>query len=467
MGAGGAVRRLIGGTEALTVASLSVVVLGGGLSGIATAYTLARSGITDVTVVESGDSLGGLAGSFEREGHFYPLGYHHILDRDRPLHFFLDRIGALDDVRWRRIRMAIRLDGRLHELGTPAGFARIPLPAVDKLRFARMMIRAFRKQDWSDWLDRSAAELVDSWASPEVREVLFEPLCRLKFDIHCRDVSGAWLGARLHYREGSTPFGYIPGANWTSVLCDGLAGLLEEAGVNVRLRTPVVRLQGSGGHIASAELSTGEALKGDRFVSTIPTEVYLRLVERDDTPHLGAIRYSALISVVCATRQAVRPEIYWTNLASPATTAGGIFQLSALNPTIGSPGDACVNFVTHLGGRDRPLFGLADDLLLSAYLRDFREVFGFELEPFWTHIARVPMYSPVFTRGFRNPPVRSASWGNLYFAGNYRTFPSIVSTGTALASGLEAGEAMLEDLGLRTDLTTAARSFRLRAKPRA
>ena len=79
-------------------------------------------------------------------------------------------------------------------------------------------------------------------------------------------------------------------------------------------------------------------------------------------------------------------------------------------------------------------------------------MFGFELEPFWTHIARVPMYSPVFVRGFRNPPLRSASWENVYFAGNYRTFPSIVSTGTALGSGLETAAALLGDLGARTDL---------------
>ena len=48
----------------------SVVVLGGGLSGVAAAYTLARAGIRDITVVERGDRVGGLAGSFEREGHF-------------------------------------------------------------------------------------------------------------------------------------------------------------------------------------------------------------------------------------------------------------------------------------------------------------------------------------------------------------------------------------------------------------
>jgi hypothetical protein len=62
--------------------------------------------------------------------------------------------------------------------------------------------------------------------------------------------------------------------------------------------------------------------------------------------------------------------------------------------------------------------------------------------------------------------VRSASWENLYFAGNYRTFPSIVSTGTALRSGLEAGAAILSDLGHTTGLPAAAAAFRLRAMPR-
>jgi protoporphyrinogen oxidase len=444
----------------------SVVVLGGGLSGVAAAYAAACAGCRNVTVIERGESLGGLAGSFERDGHFYPLGYHHILDRDRPLHFFLDRIGALPDVRWRRIRMAFRVGGRLHELGTPLGFARFPLSAADKLRFARLMLKAFRKRDWSDWQDRSAAELVDRWAGPGVREALFEPLSRLKFELPCREVSGAWLGARLYYREGSAPFGYIPRANWTKVLCEGVTRLLAEEGVQVRLSTSVVGLSTAGDRLVSARLESGETIPGDVFVSTIPTEVYLRLIERDDTPELGSIRYSALLSVVCATRQSVRPELYWTNLASPGTTACAIFLLSALNPTIGRPGDACVNFVTHLQGRHRPLFSVPDEELLAAYRDDFRRTFRFELEPFWTNVARVPMYSPVFTRGFRNPPARSATWRNLYFGGNYRTFPSIVSTGTALRSGLETAAELLNDLGLSTDLPAAAAAFRLPGMPR-
>jgi protoporphyrinogen oxidase len=443
------------------------VVLGGGLSGVATAYTLARAGLQDITVVESGGTLGGLAGSFEREGHFYPLGYHHILHRDRPLLYFLDLIGALPRVVWRRIRMLFHLGRDAYDLGSPGGFLRFPMKAGDKARFVRLMLKAFAKRDWSDWQDRSAAELIDHYGGPGVREALFERLTRLKFELPCAEVSGAWLGARLHYREGSAPLGYIANANWTKVLCDGVTRLLEQEGVAVRLRARVARLHTDGNRVVEAELEGGERLAGDVFVSTVPTEVYLRLLPGDTTPYLARIRYSALISVICATRQSVQPDAYWNNLASLDRTAGGIFLLTALNPTIGRPGDTCVNFVTHLHGRDRSLFSVPDQELLALYQEDFAQVFGFELQPFWTNIARVPMYSPVFDRGFRNPPMTSTSWRNVYFAGNYRTFPSIVSTGTALGSGVATASAVLGALGRRTDLPDAVAGFRLRSMPRA
>ena len=423
-----------------------VVVLGGGLSGAAAALALSSSGAFEVTIVERGTSLGGLAGSFERAGRFYPLGYHHILHRDKTLLHFLDLIGARSRVSWRRINMLFRLRGRLYNLANPADFLAFPMSLADKARFTLMMARAFSKSDWSDWQDKSASELLDSWAGPGVRRALFEPLTQLKFQLPCKDVSGAWLGARLHHREGSAALGYIEGANWTTVLCEGVTKLLQDAGVTIRTSALVAAIRRSNDRVASVELASGESLAADLVVSTLPTEVYIGLVPEDATPHLGAIRYSALISVICASKKPVSPDFYWMNLASLDRAACGIFLLNSLNPTIGEPGGSVVNFVTHLNHRSRPFFAQSDWDLLKGYLDDFREVFGFDLDPYWTNIARIPMYSPVFTRGYSNPPPRSSTFSNAYFAGNYRTFPSIVSTGTALRSGLATAQQILKDL---------------------
>lgn len=438
---------------------LKAVVLGGGLSGLSTALCLSEIPGAEITILERGPALGGLAGSFERNGHFYPLGYHHILHRDKTLLFFLNKIGALPKLAWKRIRMYFRVGGRLYNLANPADFLAFPMPFAAKVRFALMMARAFGKSDWSDWQDRSATELLDSWGSADVRKALFEPLTRLKFELPCDDVSGAWLGARLHFREGSAALGYIPKENWTKTLCDGVARLAQEAGISARTSTVVKRLVAEGDRITGVELDSGEVIAADLVVSTVPTEIYSTMLDGlDPTPHLGEIKYSALISVIFASKKKITPDFYWMNLASLDRAASGVFLLNSLNSSIGEPGDSCVNFVTHLNNRERPFFKKSNEEIIAAYLEDFKAIFGFDLDPFWTNVARVPMYSPVFTKGYRNPPPQSSRFSNVYFAGNYRTFPSIVSTGTALRSGLETGDFILRKLGADSRLAKEALS---------
>jgi len=428
------------------------------------AWTLSQAGV-EVEIVEAGSKLGGLAGTFEEADAFYPLAYHHILHRDQTLLWFLDKMGVLPTVRWRKIKMLFHLDERLWDLGHPWDFARFPMSLTDKLRFTRMMVRAFRKSDWSDWLDRSAEELVDSWAGPGVRNAIFERLSQLKFRMPCSDVSAAWLGARLHFREGSSPFGYIPGTNWTMALCDGLTELLRQSGVRILTGRKIDRIRTEFGRIQEVVCTDGTTLSGQHYVSALPTEVYRSLIKQDETKHLFDIRYTAILSGICSTRQPIAPEFYWMNLATLKQSANGIFRLESLNPSIGRPGESTINFVTHLPSRDHVDFGLSDNEIWDGYLKDFKSVFGFDLKPDWKRLLRLPLYSPVFHRGYRNPAVRSESWPQLYFAGNYRTFPSIASTGTALASGVEAAEACLKTIGERCTISDQISQFKLRSMP--
>ena len=124
---------------------------------------------------------------------------------------------------------------------------------------------------------------------PGVRRALFDPLTRLKFNRPCSDVSGAWLGARLNFREGSAPLGYIPGTNWTKVLCDGVADLLASASVRVRVSTTVRGLVAEDNRVTRIALDTGERLVAD------------------PRPDLDHVRYTAVVSAIFATKQRVRP----------------------------------------------------------------------------------------------------------------------------------------------------------------
>ncbi|MGC9982249.1 MAG: FAD-dependent oxidoreductase [Polyangia bacterium] len=438
----------------------SIVILGGGMAGMAAAYALARNG-RSVTVVEAGPQLGGLAGSFHRDGHSFPLGYHHILYRDRHLLFFLDVIGALESVLWRRVRMLFCTGGRCYDLACVSDFLRFPMGLADKARFVGLMVRAFRKRNWTDWNGRSAQDLVDGWATAGVRRALFEPLTRIKFGLPCCEVSGAWLGARLHHREGSAPLGYIPGTNWTEVLCAGLAGRLSSLGVRLVTSARVAGFRTGGGVVSEVQTEAGDWIGGDVFVSTIPTEILIALLPEEDSPGIREVEYTALSSVICAAPKRRLPDFYWMNLLSPDRTASGLFMLDSLNPTIGERGESYVNFVTHTRSRTMPFFSqLPEDELCALTLADFREVFGEDLSPRWTQVNRLPMYSPVFLRDYRNPGLHSTRFRNLYFAGNFCTFPSVASTGTALHSGLEAARLLLNGGARQDDIAEAAQRFR-------
>ena len=437
-----------------------MVILGGGLAGLGAAYVFGQAGWTNVTIVDAASRVGGLAGSFEHAGRSYPLGYHHILHKDRTLLFVLDRIGALSRVRWKRIRLLIEAREQLYDLATVTGFASFPLGIRDKLCFVRLMLRAAARDDWSAWEGRTSADLIDRWASPAVRRLIFEPLCRLKFELPCDRVSAAWLGARLSFREGSAPLGFIPETNWTTVLCAGLEEVVRSQGTRVIVEQRVTRVTGSTGRLQEVELANGTRLNADVVICALPTEAYFALVPSDRTAALGRIRFTALLSAVCGAVIPKIPDFYWLSLTSLGHTAGGVFLLNSLNPTISPPGESCINFVTHLQSRNDPRFVAADEELMRRYREDFSRIFRSDLQLRWFHVSRLPMYSPIFVTDYENPPVRSETWGNVFFAGNYRTYPSIASTGTALMSGVQAAEAVLHEQGNAFDISAIIRRFR-------
>lgn len=340
--------------------------------------------------------------------------------------------------------MLFRINSQLYDFSRPADFLRLPLRATDKMRFVTMMLRAYQKNEWTDWEGRTARELVDAWGGTAIRDAVFEPLCNLKFELPSEDVSAAWMGARLHAREGSGRLGYIPHTNWTRVLCDGVVRLVKERGVEIRAGVTVTGLRTLGSRVVEVDLETGDGMEADIVVSSMPTNVLARLLPGD--PQLDALGYSTLLSLVGATRQPIPHDFYWLNLLSPRLTASGIFLLTALNPTIGSEEEHCLNFVTHLQGTGSPLFSLSEEELLSRYLDDYRAVFGLDLQLDWTHLSRVAAYSPIFRPDYRNPDMHSRIWDNLYLTGNYRSYPSVASTGTALQAGLDTGGAVIRQL---------------------
>ena len=67
----------------------SAIVIGGGITGLVTAYKLSKKGYK-VTVFESSYFLGGQASVINIDGNKIERGYHHLFKNDKEINYFYD-----------------------------------------------------------------------------------------------------------------------------------------------------------------------------------------------------------------------------------------------------------------------------------------------------------------------------------------------------------------------------------------
>ena len=112
-----------------------VVVVGGGLAGMAAALVASDAG-AQVTLVEKRRHLGGLTWSFERNGLVFDNGQHVFLRCCTAYRAFLDRIGAADKVRLQRtLEVPVLAPG-----GRRARIARSPAPLPSPFHLASSLL---------------------------------------------------------------------------------------------------------------------------------------------------------------------------------------------------------------------------------------------------------------------------------------------------------------------------------------
>src|ERR1700730_9264753 len=102
-----------------------VAILGGGITGLTSAFYLLRQG-AEVTVFESRPPLGGLAPYFGFEQIWWNKFYHFILTSDRPLLQLIHDLGLTLEVRWTETKVGFFADETLYPMTTSLDFLRFP-----------------------------------------------------------------------------------------------------------------------------------------------------------------------------------------------------------------------------------------------------------------------------------------------------------------------------------------------------
>jgi squalene-associated FAD-dependent desaturase len=334
-----------------------VVVIGGGLAGLAAALDCADRGAR-VTLLERRKRLGGLTWSFEHAGHWVDNGQHVFLRCCDAYLAFLDRIGAAADVelpdrldipviapsaraggppRFGRLRRS-DLPAPLHLLGSLLRFPH--LPVSDRLKLGPAVL-ALRRLDLDDpALD---AETFGSWLArhgqtPAAIAALWDLIVVPTVNLPATEASLA-MAAKV-FQTGLLTDTRAADIGWSRVPLAQLHGeragaALAKSGADVRLGVQVHEVRPvdtawdgrQPGHFAVA--TPDGILDADRVIVAVPHDTAGKVLPPDTVPHqdtLGELGASAVVDVHLVFD---RPVTRWPLLAGLDSPVQWVFDRTA------------------------------------------------------------------------------------------------------------------------------------------
>ncbi len=409
-----------------------VLVIGGGIAGLAAAMELAEQGYS-VVVYEKEPVLGGLAAAVEFDGRIIDKYYHFLCGGDDDWVKLCRRLGIEDRLEWRASHTSIFYNGRLYPFATALDL--LCFSPVDILGRIRIGINALSSRFIDDWrgLDGiTAKEWLISRMGLQTYEVIWEPLLRIKFG-HCHEqISAAWIWHRIfrlaESRKGIFKYerlGYLQGGMQT--LWRALLSRIESLGGKVITGAAVDGIIADGDRVAGVIVGK-EVVSARAVLSAVPLPVLAGLLpagQREFADKLCAIDF---IGVVCAVLKIKGrlTDSFWINTNDPGIAFNGFIEYSNLNPGFFGDGSGAVYVPFYLEA-DSDRFNRSDKSLIEEYVGALGRVRpGFSADDVEVAAVYRDRYAQaVCTAGFAGKvPPHAAPLKGLYLIDSTQLYPS-------------------------------------------
>jgi protoporphyrinogen oxidase len=413
---------------------MKVVIIGGGIAGLVSAYVLSRNSEATIILFEKADKLGGLAASIDLgKGYLIEKYYHFICKMDNTYIHMMRELNIDSLLRWKTTEMGFYYNGSVYTLSDPLSLLRCKyLSTADKIRFAKTTLKTklTTHKRWTEIANKSArAWLLDQYGE-RAYKLLFDRLLDLKFREYADCISSAWMWAR-HYRLATSRtftqkerVGYLVGGSQAYI--DRLQENLLRRGVVIRVGTGVDELVMQGGLIRGVRAGK-DSVTCDHLISTIPLPFLRPLIESFEGAYWNNIRSLESIGVVVVILRLKRKfsRYFWININDLHIELAGIIEYTNLNPCEFLGGDAIV-YLPHYASGDHPIFAASDEDLLarSCYCLgrinpDFDQSW---VKQYW--VRRDRYAQPICDVGFADrTPAMQTPVENMYFTDSHQLHP--------------------------------------------
>ncbi len=300
----------------------SVLVLGGGVAGLAAAVEAARLGFRP-TLLEEKHFLGGRAYSFRdsASGEELDNGQHVFLTAYRHTWKYLKTIGSLDKL---HIQPSLSLPFR--EIGGKDAVFRFGWCA--RLGLLRALLKSGKIGDITrfGFINRGCvpnfpafrdldAINVDQWLehckiSEELRQIFYRPVAIAALNQDPTQASAAMLVAVL--RQAFKTFGTarmaIPSEGLSALLVDPAMGYLQKQGAGIHTNQRVEKLHFDESRVTGVQTADGKRWTADFYVCALPPQVLSRLMPEFSA--LGKLNFSSIISIYLWLEDEITPHYF-------------------------------------------------------------------------------------------------------------------------------------------------------------
>lgn len=401
---------------------MKICIVGAGLSGLVSAYSLCRE--YDIEVYEKAGVTGGCLSSYNINGYSLERFYHHFFDGDKVLFDLFRDLGLSGDIEWYESKTAYYADGKVFPLNTPREILGYPyLSFSDIFRLGLLMFGA-KRADYRNFDEVSAKDFIIEKCGTNLYNSFFEPLLKSKFGSMKDQVSAAWLLGRIAIRSNrglsGERLGYLKGGFLS--LIERLENEIEKSGGVIHMNSPVSRVdRESGSYIVNGR-------RFDALISTVAPNVIPDLYP----DNAKTIPYQGAVCMALALEADIGEGQYWINIKDDAPYGAVICHTNFV--PFERYGEHIVYLASYFSGSLPANYG---DLMLS----DFCRRFNIPNESIkWYKLAVEPFAGPVYTCGYRKM-IPDYGSGSLYLSGMFSeyNYPERSMEGS-VASGLEVAD---------------------------
>jgi protoporphyrinogen oxidase len=404
---------------------MKIAIVGSGLSGLSCAFKLIEKGY-EVHLFEKENDLGGLAGYATLGESRFPKTYHHVLKSDRWLTEALNRFKIGID--WRNVNIGCYAAAKIFPFNGPIDLIKFsPLSLIDRLRLGWLVLNT---QYDEQLINITVKEWIVSKASRNIYDNFIAPLISTYFG-STEDIAAAYLARRWseESRYASRNLGY---ADFPRLIDSYIKHIISKGGIirsNCQIRTIHVEKE-------KVKLISDEDVKYDAVVLTCPTPESQHLLNprlKDIINQLQTITYRACLCLVLRLEEKTS-DFYWVNVLDKNLPFIACFEHGNLNSKL----DGGLLYVVRYVDSTDELWKSDDQTILKVFVDGLKQVYGKIPKIKNWMLFRTKYGTPIYRVGYQNITVNP--YPRVFFAGVYRAFPEIRSSGPAIRTGSEAAE---------------------------